>query len=169
MFDYAREHAGDDVIGEISARHSRPGAIHLRRGSAWRRRRRGSRPSAKPTGARPPRRRSKAPASRALISRAADGVALQPLYPRREGPARAARRRRRWRALARLDHPDPAAANEQALDDLANGADGLQVVFAGAAGAYGFGLAKFDSAALHRAFEGVRFDAAQPLRTRSRP
>ena len=95
-----------------------------------------------------------------LISRAADGIDVQPLYPRREGP-RALRSGAGWRVLARLDHPDPAAANDQALDDLANGADGLQVVFAGAAGAYGFGLAKADSATLHRAFEGVRFDAAQ--------
>ena len=34
--------------------------------------------------------------------------------------------------IARLDHPDAREANAQALDDLASGADGLQVVFAGA-------------------------------------
>jgi methylmalonyl-CoA mutase len=34
----------------------------------------------------------------------------------------------------------------------------LQVVFADAAGAYGYGLGKWDSASLHRAFDGVRFD-----------
>ncbi len=96
-----------------------------------------------------------------LVSRTSDAIALQPLYSRREG-ARAMRAQGGvWRVLARLDHPDAAAANEQALDDLANGADGLQVVFAGAGGAYGFGLGKFDSAALHRAFEGVRFDGSQ--------
>ena len=95
-----------------------------------------------------------------LVSRAADGIELQPLYPRHEGP-RALRRGAGWRALARLDHPDPASANDQALDDLGNGADGLQVVFAGAAGAYGFGLGKSDSATLHRGFDGVRFDAGQ--------
>ncbi|HEY3720309.1 MAG TPA: methylmalonyl-CoA mutase family protein [Roseiarcus sp.] len=60
--------------------------------------------------------------------------------------------------LARVDHPEPGDANAQALEDLANGADGLQVVFAGAAGAYGYGLGKWDSAALHRAFDGIRFD-----------
>ncbi len=97
-----------------------------------------------------------------LVSRTSDAIALQPLYPRREGPRAPRGEGGAWRALARLDHPDAAAANEQALDDLANGADGLQVVFAGAAGAYGFGLAKFDSATLHRAFEGVQFDG--PLR-----
>jgi methylmalonyl-CoA mutase len=93
-----------------------------------------------------------------LVSRTSDAIALQPLYPRREGPRASRGDAGAWRALARLDHPDAAAANEQALDDLAGGADGLQVVFAGAAGAYGFGLAKFDSATLHRAFDGVRFD-----------
>jgi methylmalonyl-CoA mutase len=93
-----------------------------------------------------------------LISRAAAEIELQPLYPRREGP-RALRGGAGWRALARLDHPDPAAANDQAHDDLANGADGLQVIFAGAAGAYGFGLGRSDSATLHRAFEGVRLDS----------
>jgi methylmalonyl-CoA mutase len=98
-----------------------------------------------------------------LVSRTSDAIALQPLYPRREG-ARALRADGgAWRALARLDHPDAAAANEQALDDLADGADGLQVVFAGAGGAYGFGLGKCDSAALHRAFDGVRFDRALRL------
>jgi len=98
-----------------------------------------------------------------LVSQTSDAIALQPLYLRREGPRASRGDGRAWRALARLDHPDAAAANEQALDDLANGADGLQVVFAGAGGAYGFGLGKFDSATLHRAFAGVRFDGALRL------
>ncbi len=58
-----------------------------------------------------------------------------------------------------LDHPNADEANAQALDDLANGADGLQVVFSGTLGAYGFGLRRFDSASLHKAFDRVRFDA----------
>ena len=98
-----------------------------------------------------------------LVSRTSDAIALQPLYPRREGPRALRGDGGAWRALARLDHPDAAAANEQALDDLAGGADGLHVVFAGAGGAYGFGLGKFDLATLHRAFEGVRFDGALRL------
>ncbi len=98
-----------------------------------------------------------------LVSRTADAIALQPLYARREGPRALRGDGGAWRALARLDHPDAAAANEQALDDLAGGADGLQVVFAGAGGAYGFGLGKCDSTALRRAFEGVRFDGALRL------
>ena len=42
--------------------------------------------------------------------------------------------------MQRLDHPDPAAANAEALNDLENGATGLSLVFAGAVGAYGYGL-----------------------------
>jgi methylmalonyl-CoA mutase len=95
-----------------------------------------------------------------LVSRTADAIALQPLYSRRDGPRALGARTGAWSALARLDHPDAGAANEQALEDLAGGADGLQIVFAGAGGAYGFGLAKHDSAAMHRAFEGVRFDGS---------
>ena len=93
-----------------------------------------------------------------LRSETADGIPIEPVYRPAQGP-RPLRRSGRWCIVARLDHPDPAEANAQALDDLANGADGLQVVFSGALGAYGFGLRRFDSATLHKSFEGVRFDA----------
>ena len=93
-----------------------------------------------------------------LVSKTADGVRIEPVYRPAEGP-RALRGAGPWRIIARLDHPDADEANAQALDDLANGADGLQVVFSGALGAYGFGLRRFDPATLHRAFEGVRLDA----------
>ena len=73
-----------------------------------------------------------------------------------------------WRVMARLDHPDASEANAQALDDLAGGADGLAVVFAGAIGAHGFGLRKFDPATLHAAFDGVRFDGGTRFRARPR-
>ena len=92
-----------------------------------------------------------------LISRTSDAIALQPLYRLGEGPRALRGESGAWRVLARLDYPDSGAANEQALEDLAGGAEGFQVVFAGAAGAYGYGLGKHDSATLHRAFEGVRF------------
>jgi methylmalonyl-CoA mutase len=93
-----------------------------------------------------------------LVSETADGVRIQPVYPPAEGP-RATRPGGPWRIIARVDHADADEANAQALDDLANGADGLQIVFAGALGAYGFGLRRFDSATLHKAFDGVHFDA----------
>jgi methylmalonyl-CoA mutase len=94
----------------------------------------------------------------ALVSKTSDGIALEPLYRRREG-ARATRGATRpWAVLVRVDHPEAGDANAQACEDLAGGADGLQVVFAGAASAYGYGLGEWDSAVLHRAFDGVRFD-----------
>jgi methylmalonyl-CoA mutase len=92
-----------------------------------------------------------------LVSETADGVRIEPVYPPAEGP-RAIRPGGPWRIIARVDHPSADEANAQALDDLANGADGLQVVSAGALGAYGFGLRQFDSAMLHKAFDGVYFD-----------
>ena len=92
-----------------------------------------------------------------LASRTADGIEIEPVYPPAEGP-RALRPEGPWRVMARLDHPEAGEANAQALEDVAGGADGLQVVFAGAIGAYGFGLRRFDSATLHTAFDGVRFD-----------
>jgi methylmalonyl-CoA mutase len=93
-----------------------------------------------------------------LVSETADGVRIEPVYPPAEGP-RAIRPDGPWRVIGRLDHPNADEANTQALDDLANGADGLQVVSSGALGAYGFGLRRFDSASLHKAFDRVRFDA----------
>ena len=68
-----------------------------------------------------------------------------------------------WRILARVDHPDAGGANDQALDDLTNGADGLAVIFAGAAGAYGYGLAGCEAGLLDAAFENVRFDVGMTL------
>ncbi len=93
-----------------------------------------------------------------LVSETADGVRIEPVYPPAQGP-RAARPGGPWRIIARLDHAHADDANAQALDDLTNGADGLQIVSSGALGAYGFGLPRFDSATLHKAFDGVRFDA----------
>jgi methylmalonyl-CoA mutase len=93
-----------------------------------------------------------------LASSTADGLRIKPIYPPAEG-AQPLRTDAPWRVIARLDHPDAREANAQALDDLAGGADGLQVVFSGAIGAYGFGLRRSDPATLHAAFEGVRFDA----------
>lgn len=97
-----------------------------------------------------------------LVSRSDDSIDIQPLYSRRAGP-RIARANGPWRVLARVDHPDAAIANSQALDDLTNGADGLQVVFAGAAGAYGYGLASADAASLGALFGGVNLDAGLTL------
>ena len=60
-----------------------------------------------------------------LVSKTSDGIALEPLYGRREG-ARATRGSAGpWAVLARVDHPEPGDANAQAREDLATGANGL--------------------------------------------
>jgi methylmalonyl-CoA mutase len=93
-----------------------------------------------------------------LTALTSDGIALGPLYVGRDGPRAARGDGLGWRALSRLDHPHAGDANAQALDDIENGADGLQVVFAGAASAHGFGLSRWDAASLSRTFDGIRFD-----------
>jgi methylmalonyl-CoA mutase len=63
-----------------------------------------------------------------------------------------------WQIMQRIDHPDAAMANAQALHDLENGANGLTLVFAGANGAYGFGLEP-TAQAIDRILDGVFIDA----------
>ncbi len=95
-----------------------------------------------------------------LESTTYDGLHIEPLYER---PASATALPGRppgaaWTVMQRIDHPGPAAANAQALEDLENGANGLTLVFAGAASANDFGLDPSPSA-LARALDGVRLDA----------
>lgn len=83
-----------------------------------------------------------APYDRKLVTRTLDGLVLDPLPPRKADAQPVAGRAAGapWTISARVDQPDAAAANGQALDDLSNGASGLTLVFAGAAHAHGFGL-----------------------------
>jgi methylmalonyl-CoA mutase len=100
-----------------------------------------------------------APFANRLVSRSYDGIAIAPLYERDSG-ARVVFGREAgapWRIVQRIEFPDPAAANAQALHDLENGATGLALVFAGTTGAYGFGLD--GNASLARLLEGVALDA----------
>jgi methylmalonyl-CoA mutase len=94
-----------------------------------------------------------------LISRTMDDIAMAPLYS--SGGATQARRPQQtpWTVMQRADHPDPAKANAQALDDLNHGAAGLQLVFADAPGAHGFGLAASEPKAIARLMTGIRIDA----------
>jgi methylmalonyl-CoA mutase len=96
-----------------------------------------------------------------LVSRSYDGFDIRPLYDRAAGaPAIGGRPAGHpWQVMQRVDHPDPAAANAQALDDLENGATGLSLVFAGGASAHGFGLPDATLATLDRALHGVTLDA----------
>ncbi len=91
-----------------------------------------------------------------LTARTPDGIAVEPLYAREAHDARIASRAGRWQVMARIDHPDPAAANAQALEDLEGGANGLVLVGEGSVGAQGYGLMP-DTIA--RVLDGVLLDA----------
>jgi methylmalonyl-CoA mutase len=100
-----------------------------------------------------------APFEKRLVSKSYDGIAIAPLYERDRG-ARAVFGHTAgapWRIVQRIEFPDPAAANAQALHDLENGATGLALVFSGTIGAYGFGLD--GNASLTRLLEGVALNA----------
>ncbi|MDP4002431.1 methylmalonyl-CoA mutase family protein [Methylobacterium sp. NEAU K] len=75
-----------------------------------------------------------------LVSRTSDGLRIEPLYGAAEPAAQPVRQPGPWRIAQRVDHPDGAAANAQALTDLEGGADALVLAFAGAPGARGYGL-----------------------------
>ncbi len=101
-----------------------------------------------------------APFDKRLVARTSDGLAIQPLYPRAAAarPVAARPAGAAWTVMQRVDHPDPAAANEQALHDLENGATGLMLVMAGSLNANGYGL-EGSPDALERALDGVYLDA----------
>jgi methylmalonyl-CoA mutase len=91
-----------------------------------------------------------------LVRQTAEGIRLQPLYGQQQA-ARAARPQQTpWTLLQRADHPDPARANQQALEDLENGATGLVLVGSDTSSARGFGL---DSGRLARVLQGVHLHA----------
>jgi methylmalonyl-CoA mutase len=95
-----------------------------------------------------------------LVSRTADGLKIAPIYPRAHGAAPIAGRPEAapWQIMQRIDHPDAAQANAQALHDLENGAGGLALVFSSANGAYGFGLEP-TAEAVEKVLDGVFIDA----------
>ena len=92
-----------------------------------------------------------------LVSSTYDRIRVEPLYGKANaepvwGP------RGPWRVAQRVDHPDPAAASELALEDLAGGADALTIVLDGAPSARGFGLQAASAEDLGRALDGVMLD-----------
>jgi methylmalonyl-CoA mutase len=95
-----------------------------------------------------------------LVSKSYDGLSIEPLYERAAGAQPIAGRApgRPWQVLQRVDHPDPAQANKQALEDLENGATGLVLVMAGSINANGYGL-DASPQTLARTLEGVELDA----------
>jgi methylmalonyl-CoA mutase len=98
-----------------------------------------------------------------LIRHTYDGLRVEPLYPRAAGASVVAGRGAEpWQIMQRVDHPDSAAANAQALIDLENGATGLSLVFADSAGAYGYGL-DGGRPTVTRVFDGIHVDAGIAL------
>ncbi|GAC1339095.1 MAG: methylmalonyl-CoA mutase family protein [Beijerinckiaceae bacterium] len=93
----------------------------------------------------------------ALVSKTYDEIAIAPLYPRaRDASPRAIRSSPgAWSVVQRVDHPDPAEANKQALTDLENGASGLQLVFPGDHGDYGFALPDASEETISQVLDGV--------------
>lgn len=83
-----------------------------------------------------------APYDKRLVTRTYEGLALDALPERKaKAPIVAGRPAGApWIISARVDQPDLAAANAQALEDLDGGASGLALVYASSAQAYGFGL-----------------------------
>lgn len=75
-----------------------------------------------------------------LVSKTADGLRIEPLYPAAEPIAQPVRAPGPWRLSQRVDHPDFEAAAAQALTDLEGGADSLTIVHAASPTARGFGL-----------------------------
>jgi len=99
-----------------------------------------------------------------LVSKTYDDLKIAPIYPRAKGAVPIAGRAAAmpWQIMQRIDHPDPAQANAQALHDLENGATGLTLVFAGANGAHGFGLDPSPQS-VKKILEGVVLEAGIAL------
>ncbi len=95
-----------------------------------------------------------------LVGKTYDGLRIDPIYERARDaaviPGRASAAP--WQIMQRVDHPDAATANAQALHDLENGATGLTLVFAGAKGSHGTGLEP-TATALARVLDGIYLDA----------
>ena len=95
-----------------------------------------------------------------LVGKTYDGVRIEPIYRRATdaGPIPGRAAAAPWQIMQRIDHPDAVSANAQAMHDLENGATGLTLVFAGANGAYGFGLDP-SAEAVEKVLDGIYLDA----------
>ncbi|HEY7664892.1 MAG TPA: methylmalonyl-CoA mutase family protein [Xanthobacteraceae bacterium] len=105
-----------------------------------------------------------APFETTLVAKTYDGLAIDPLYARspQAQPVVGRVPGTAWSLTQRIDHPQPSAANAEALHDLENGATALSLVFAGGIGAYGYGLAA-EEGAIMRALAGIHLDAGVAL------
>jgi len=91
-----------------------------------------------------------------LIRHTDDQLPIEPLYERAAGGSALTRVDpvSTWKLIQRLDDPDPARANAQAREDLAQGATGLSIIFAGAPNAFRYGLPATPEA-LETALDGL--------------
>ena len=98
-----------------------------------------------------------------LVSRAADGFDIQPLYARlADERPRHWRAETAWRVCARVDHPDPVMANALLRADLDGGANAIHLVLADAVGAWAGGLPA-GAEAIAAALDGAPFEARPPI------
>jgi methylmalonyl-CoA mutase len=92
-----------------------------------------------------------------LVAKTYDDIAIAPLYSRlREEAPRALRSAPGpWSIVQRIDNPDLIEANKHALIDLETGATGLQLVFSGSTGDYGFALPDASEDTIAQVLDGV--------------
>jgi len=97
-----------------------------------------------------------------LVSHTDDGIRIEPLYDRSltAEPLVRANPRSPWIVSQRIDDPDVGRAKAQALDDVAQGATGLSLVFEGAPNAFGYGLPR-TAKALETVLDGVPLNRVQ--------
>lgn len=95
-----------------------------------------------------------------LFGSTEDGLEISPIYSRRSDvPARELRTgAQNWTLMQRVEISDPLAANAQIIEDLEGGADGIDLVFAGAGSSDGHGIQASDLADFEALFDGVLLD-----------
>lgn len=95
-----------------------------------------------------------------LVTTTFEGLKIEPLYPRAEGPRPRALRQRPgpWKVSQRIDQPDPEAANAQARADLEGGADALTFAVFPARAGRGFGVRIESERDLEAALAGIDLD-----------
>ena len=94
-----------------------------------------------------------------LIAKTYDGHRDRAALSARAGRAADRRAPGPWQVMARVDHPDPAAANARRCTNWRTARPGSTLVFAGAVGAYGYGLPSDRRSGRASALDGVHLDA----------
>jgi len=102
-----------------------------------------------------------------LVTKTGDDIAVQPIYPTPDDVFATLDTRRTtakawespsWDIIQRADIPDITAANEQILDDLKNGANGIAMVVPGAVSAGLYGVPVSSVADIKRLMKDVELD-----------